>query len=117
MSRKLLISVIAVLIIALPTFSFAYSQSEEKAGVNNSGQTFGTVFDVSDKGSEPDLIYALANNGKYGYLRSEDLLNLGPSHPDDTDYEKRVFGNKNYCELNVYASDGVTVIGKFRVDR
>ena len=41
----------------------------------------------------------------------------GPTSPDDTEWKKRAFGNKDYYEIDVFESDGVTPIGKFRINK
>ena len=90
---------------------------------NKYGQSYGTVYDavtLSEEPlsvNEPDLIYVLATNGKYGYAKKEDMYSCGPTSPDDTEWEKRIFGNKDYYEIDVFDSDGVTVIGKFRIKK
>ncbi|MGV8885503.1 MAG: hypothetical protein ACOH1T_07940 [Microbacteriaceae bacterium] len=61
-----------------------------KWGVNANGQTYGVP---NDNGS-PDLSAALATNGKQGYILDDDL-----------------WAGNGY--INVYESDGTTVIGKF----
>lgn len=40
---------------------------------NESGQTIGTMEDVVETGAEPDLVAAVATNGRYGYVQSSEL--------------------------------------------
>lgn len=102
---------------------FAYVNSDTGLKFNKSGKSYGTVYDaitVPDEPlsvNEPDLIYVLATNGKYGYAKKEDMYACGPTSPDDTEWEKRIFGNKDYYEIDVFDSDGVTKIGKFRINK
>lgn len=63
---------------------------------NANGQTYGVP---NDKGS-PDLVAAQAANGKIGYIFPGDTLSLGVG----------VEGT-----INVYESDGTTVIGQFPI--
>ena len=68
------------------------SQSTSVWGVNANGQTYGVA---NDEGV-PDLTAAQATNGKIGYIYNDELFSQSGSR-----------------YLNVYESDGVTVIGKF----
>lgn len=63
-------------------------------GVNANGQTYG----VANENGVPDLSPALATNGKVGYILNRELLSLG-------------VGEEGF--INVYESDGTTVIGQF----
>jgi hypothetical protein len=63
-------------------------------GVNANGQTYG----VPNKNGAPDLTATLATNGKQGYISEEEL----------TAFEGEGF-------INVYTSDGTTVIGQFPI--
>jgi len=63
-------------------------------GVNENGQTYG----VPNERGVPDLTPALATNGKVGYVVDRDLLSLG-------------VGEEGF--IDVYESDGTTVIGQF----
>ncbi len=123
MKRKILFALLIVIIISLPISVFAYVNSDTGLKFNKSGKSYGTVYDaitVPDEPlsvNEPDLIYVLATNGKYGYAKKEDMYACGPTSPDDTEWEKRIFGNKDYYEIDVFDSDGVTKIGKFRINK
>jgi len=64
--------------------------------VNANGQTYGVP---NDYGS-PDLTPALASNGEVGYIFAADLVKL-PVGADGS--------------INVYESDGTTVVGQFHV--
>lgn len=62
-------------------------------GTNANGQTYGVP---NEKGT-PDLTPALATNGEQGYILGEDLFSIQNGY------------------INVYESDGTTVIGKFPI--
>ncbi|WP_159500928.1 hypothetical protein [Microbacterium sp. 18062] len=63
-------------------------------GVNAKGQTYG----VPNADGVPDLMAAVATNGRQGYILDKEL----------TAFEGEEF-------INVYASDGETVIGRFPI--
>jgi hypothetical protein len=72
--------------------------------VNANGETYGSP--VNDQ--VPDLILTKAEGGKIGYVRVSELefaRNLRSSNPDPNEV----------IDIDVYESDGVTVIGNFRV--
>jgi hypothetical protein len=79
------------------TATAQYGSSDTTAwGTNANGQTYG----VPNVHGSPDLTSALATNGKQGYLFASDLLALdGPG------------------SVNVYKSDGETVIGEFVIEQ
>jgi hypothetical protein len=65
-------------------------------GVNENGQTYG----VPNENGLPDLSPALATNGKVGYIFNRELMSFRE-------------GDEGF--INVYESDGTTVIGQFFV--
>ncbi len=72
--------------------------------VNANGETYGSP--INDQ--VPDLILTKAEGGKIGYVRVSELefaRNLRASNPDPNEV----------IDIDVYESDGVTVIGNFRV--
>jgi hypothetical protein len=72
--------------------------------VNANGETYGSP--VNDQ--VPDLILTKAEGGKIGYVRVSELefaRNLRSSNPDPNEV----------IDIDVYESDGVTIIGNFRV--
>ena len=70
------------------------SRSTTPWEVNANGQTYG----VPNENGVPDLSAAQATNGKQGYILDKELLTM--DHPGF---------------INVYESDGSTVIGKFPI--
>lgn len=123
MVKKIIIVLSVILIIAIPLLVYFHMNSTVEPMANPNVKTFGSVLDAVTspdnplKVDEPDFIYVKATNGKYGYAKKEEMYACGPSSPDDTEWEKRIFGDKDYYEIDVYDSDGVTVIGKFRIDK
>lgn len=76
------------------TASYATSTATEW-GVNAQGQTFG----VPNSHGTPDLVPARATNGAEGYVSDAELM-----------------GFEGAGTINVYESDGVTVIGAFPIE-
>jgi hypothetical protein len=77
--------------------------------VNERGQTFGSSAGVAHA-DEPDLIEAIATNGKIGYVEKADLYGPEPESP-----EAAAANLPEDRTIAVYESDGVTVIGEFIV--
>lgn len=79
--------VLAALCLALcGGFAFAGDKeglTVERGGfpTNEAGQTYGNAFDVQSPGAEPDLIEAVATNGREGYVLKADLDKA--SHADE----------------------------------
>jgi hypothetical protein len=90
---------------------------------NAKGQTFGAVTDVSSPDDAPDLILAVATNGKTGYvLRSELYAAEGDNvkSPEEAvqwqkNIDAQVKAGHGAVVLTVYESDGVTKVGVFVV--
>ena len=124
MVKKIIIAFLIILIIAVPTLIYVHNQFiGTDPEPNPNAKTFGSVLEAKTspdnplKIDEPDFIYVKATNGEYGYAKKEEMYGCGPSSPDDTEWEKRIFGDKDYYEIDVYARDGITVIGKFRINK
>ena len=68
------------------TSVFAYVNSDTGLKFNKSGKSYGTVYDaitVPDEPlsvNEPDLIYVLATNGKYGYAKKKICMLVDQLH-------------------------------------
>lgn len=58
---------------------------------------------------------ARATNGAYGYVRESELVAFSPSSPEDTNWQRYARRKTKKREINVYAADGVTVIGTYRI--
>jgi len=77
------------------TVTAQYGTSDTTAwGVNANGQTYG----VPNENGVPDLVASMATNGKQGYTSEEEMM---------------AFEGEGF--INVYSSDGTTVIGKFPI--
>ena len=84
--------------------------------INESGESYGTAMDSPD-GRDPDLVAVLGDNGIVGYARSSDLDGEMPSSPEEAimmQEEREKAGNPPRV-INVYKTDGVTVIDTFTI--
>ncbi len=84
--------------------------------INENGESYGTAQDAPD-GKEPDLVAVLGDNGNVGYARSSDIDGEMPSCPEEAvrmQEEREKAGNPPRV-INVYKSDGVTVIDTFTI--
>ena len=77
--------------------------------VNANGETYGSGIGYSDV--PPDLVLAHGDDGQIGYVKSKDLEDPLPSSVDDA----LELNNSGPRVINLYADDGVTVIGKFTI--
>lgn len=80
--------------------------------VNENGETYGIETNSPYMSDQPDLIPAIGDNGKQGYVRNSELIGEAPSSPEEAiriQEERRANGNSPMV-VNVYESDGVTVI-------
>lgn len=80
---------------------------------NEKGQTYGSAFVGAITGEMPDLVKAVTTDGKVGYLNVKDLLLDTPATPEEA------IALSSYSEANsiipVYAEDGTTVVGAFKL--
>lgn len=103
-------SSIIVLMLGLLIGTASYAViSNDKFPKNEKGETFGSIRDLKPNEKGPELIKAYTIDGKLGYVRAKDFFGETPKNPEEalkmkTDEPK---------EINVYESDGKTVIGKF----
>ena len=79
-------------------------------GVNVKGETYGVV----NEHGEPDLIAAVATNGRQGYVYVRDMTaaDPAPASPEEAAAKARENAGKSFTVL-AYQSDGETVIGEF----
>lgn len=80
--------------------------------VNENGETYGIEPDSPYMSDMPDFIPAIGDNGKQGYVRNSELIGEAPSSPEEAiriQEERKANGNPPMV-VNVYESDGVTVI-------
>ncbi len=75
--------------------------------VNASGQTYGTI----NQSGSPDLVAAIATNGRHGYVYANQLMGPQPTTPSQaTTWAQTHPGPRT---ITVYDSDGKTAIGRF----
>ncbi len=96
------------------TLTLTYVHAERAPlAVNARGETYG----VAGEGSEPDLIAAIATNGREGYVRRSALdaaAGANASTPAEALAWQDAHAGKTFY-IPVYESDGETVIGTFAV--
>lgn len=82
---------------------------------NKNGQTYGVVRQWTAEENYPDLVGAVGIDGTEGYVLSKELLNrVIPSSPEEA---VSLMSNRDYIQgriINLYSSDGTTVIGQFK---
>lgn len=84
--------------------------------VNENGQTYGVCVDSPYVDDAPDLQPVIGDNGIEGYAYTEDLLYKGAAkNPEEAVAQMEAIANGTYepVVINVYESDGVTVIDTF----
>jgi hypothetical protein len=79
---------------------------------NANGLTYGSALFATSPQDEPDLIAALATNGKVGYVYKSDLDGPAPSTPQEALSLQAASAGKTRV-IPVYEVDGSTVIGEF----
>jgi len=89
---------------------------------NEHGQSYGSALYVNSPADEPDLIRAAATNGREGYVKKVELdeaSGANVANPEEAvAYQKRMdeaAARGETFHVNVYESDGVTVIGEFLI--
>lgn len=85
--------------------------------VNENGETYGTSGGLIYYEDEPDLIAVIGNNGIEGYVRKTELETDMPSCPEEAmrmQEERERNGNSSRI-IDVYESDGITIIDTFTV--
>lgn len=78
---------------------------------NASGLTYGSMLDTPSPDQLPDLISAIATNGRQGFVLRSDLFLPGPKTP-----EQAIAMNAAAVaprSIPVYAVDGTTIIGTY----
>lgn len=88
-------------------------QPQQTYSTNAKSQTFGSAGTAASAATEPDLIQALASNGAEGYAYKKDLdWGTNFASPDAALAWQAANAGKSHT-INVYKSDGTTVIGEF----
>lgn len=93
---------------APPTPAATYS-------VNGHGETYGSGLGVTYPGDEPDLIQAVATNGREGYVKAADLVAAEGTPPASLSQAVQMSENPRAVAIPVYEQDGTTQIGEFVV--
>ncbi|MDQ2850064.1 MAG: DUF3040 domain-containing protein, partial [Actinomycetota bacterium] len=94
------------------TLTVTYSQHVPTGWATNAhGQTYGVT---NDHGQEPDLLAAVATNGKQGYVYAIKLNGPAPANPAQALQWSQQDAGLSHA-IPVYASDGTTKIGDFDV--
>lgn len=87
--------------------------------VNENGQTYG-IGDANYVEDLPDLMCVIGDNGIKGYAYTEDFLYKGAAkNPEEAVAQMEAKANGTYVPvvIDVYESDGVTVIDTFTIGR
>jgi len=84
--------------------------------VNQNGETYGSNSEVTVAAQGPDLILAAGIDGTVGYMKLKDLNKDQPNNPEEAvAYMERMKNGPTYSDIPLYAADGETVVGKFRI--
>lgn len=84
-------------------------------GINEGGQTYGTVTATTPEALYPDLVGAVGLDGTEGYVLASELRQEKPKSSEEA---AALMTDPEYIQgriIDLYAADGKTVIGKFRV--
>lgn len=109
-NRKFVSMIVAFLMIlacVAPAFAADTNDSTGYA-VNSNGETYGNYLEALEIGYEAELIYAEGIDGTLGYVRASDLDD-GVESPSDVTVRT---ANET---IPLYASDGITVLGRFQI--
>ncbi len=95
--------------------SFSFMLNQENVSVpdypkNEFGETYGSALDAKGPEQEPDLIKAIGVDGAHGYVRAAELNGEEPKTPEEALAQQ---AKATVREINLYESDGKTIIGKF----
>lgn len=107
--RPSFILLLPILLAALLLFTWLYLYAHSSGdGINRYGESYG----LSSEDSDPDLIAAIGLFGVRGYVKKNDLDNIGdrPTSPEEA---ARLHGDD--ATIPLYLSDGRTVIGAFPI--
>jgi len=79
---------------------------------NQNGQTYGSASKVGLQ-NEPDLIYAVATNGKKGYIYRSQLWAADGTNVNSPSAAQQYMQQETSTTIPVYDENGTTVIGEF----
>lgn len=80
--------------------------------LNQKGLEYGSALSAESIGHEPDLVYTVATNGKYGYVYRSDMELPEPSSPTEA---IDIAQNPYVKKIPVYCVDGATLVGTFEI--
>lgn len=86
---------------------YSISQYTDAYETNDSGLTYGSILAEEANGYHPDLVAALGEGGKDGYVFYEDL---NPQNPMSSDEALSLYGSPHTEKVIVYDVDGKTPI-------
>lgn len=101
----------------LPDQAIQDVKTAPKFPVNKNGETYGSNREVTVAGQEPDLILAIGIDGTEGYIKSKDLNKDQPNSPEEAVAYMERMENSAPRKIPLYAVDGETVIGEFKIDK
>ena len=84
------------------------ASSDGSFPVNSHGQTYGSDFDSRET---PDLVLAIGDNGRRGYVNASELYGEPPKNAEEAAEQMKAAGSVRV--LTLYAEDGETVLGTF----
>lgn len=93
---------------ASPNMILGKAKSLLEVTTNENGEIYGSELYLDSIGVKADLIYAIGENGVEGYVKAIDLE--GPAVETPEEAVQQIRENR---EIPLYASDGVSVIGRF----
>jgi hypothetical protein len=79
---------------------------------NESGETYGSGMDHTPYEKGPDLVKARGVDGTIGYIRNIEADGDMPGSPEEALKRQAIQTTARY--INIYESDGKTIIGKFK---
>lgn len=115
------VTLVTGMIIGTLTFSPAIADSLSGANnvpapvyeKNKNGQTYGSSAFANTPDQEPDLISAIGVDGTEGYILATDFNGDQPKSPAEAvEHNKKL---KPERKIPLYAVDGKTVIGEFKI--
>ncbi|MCM1133413.1 MAG: hypothetical protein NC340_08075 [Ruminococcus flavefaciens] len=90
-------------------------KDKSEYGINANGETFGNCLDVMYVEDEPDLMAAIGDNGTEGYIRRTEADGEMPANPEEAVRMMQERATAPPRVINVYESDGVTIIDTFTI--
>ncbi|MGK5654658.1 hypothetical protein [Brevibacillus formosus] len=105
---------VLIFVIGIPNVINTVNDEARNFSVNEQGQTYGRVPYTAESTLEPDLMEAEGENGVVGYIKTSDL-SPGVSSPEEAIAYQKSIEEVGYRSIPLYKSDGITVIGEFRL--